>query len=801
MAKRPGRKRKPNNKKSKFRKVRRYLFGLLSLVLLGLLAWLIWLDYWAIQKFHDRHQVSPAQVYSRPLEWFPGTRMGLSDSLRQLESLGYRKAVNVVQPGNYFVGQGYFDVHIRSFRYAEGIQKPTTVRVHFKARSIHKIERLPDRSALPVVLFDPVEIGTIQPRSHQDRRLLKLHDVPDELLTTLLLVEDRHFSTHFGVDPWAIARAMWANFRLGRMHQGGSTLTQQLVKNLYLTSERTFKRKFKELFYSLILEFHFEKHEILEAYVNEVFLAQSGNRAVHGFALASEHFFARPLGELETQEFALLVGMVKAPSSYNPHRHPQQATQRRNLVLKVLRDSDQIDETRYQMLKDKPLGVAQGSSTPGKAHIAYLDLVRRQLGDSSRQIDDDVTLTLWSTMEMQVQNAAQSALTNGLKKLEKSRSMKSGTLQGAVVVLRAENGQVLGLVGDRRSGYAGFNRALDARRPVGSLLKPMLLLSALENDKDLHLASPVSDEPFSLKLANGSLWQPENYDKQSHGDVSLLALLENSYNIASARLGVATGVGNFVDVLGRLGYDKPVDAYPSTLLGAIEMSPLEVAKLYLPFASGGLGFNLRAFVIATDPQGRTRIKNLAVTHQLIQPEQHYLVDFALKGVVKRGTASSSLGDWTEKLGLAGKTGTTNNYRDSWFAGYSGNFLTVVWIGRDDNQPMGLSGASGALQIWQQIMRNLPNRRSEFSQPNTISRAYWQSASGAITAKPCSKSIRLPFLSATMPTPSGRCNDKSSLSSTLRTLKPKASKLGGWLQKVFGNSDAADEDGQQESGRR
>ena len=726
---------------------RRVLIVCGALLLVGLGGWIAWLDWQAVKVFRDRHMVVPTHVYSRPLEWFPGSRIKLDDAVRLLAGIGYRQRSNITTPGSYLPGTGFVDIHTRPFRYAEGNQDAQKFRIHFKKSTLARIERLPERQESPVVLLDPIPIGTVQTRSHQDRRMLKLHEVPDGLLKTLLLVEDRHFSTHYGIDPWAIARAMWSNFRSGRVHQGGSTITQQLVKNLYLSSERTLTRKLKEAFYSLLLEIHFEKHEILEAYINEVFLAQAGTRAIHGFSLASSHFFGRELAQLEPQDFALLVGMVKAPSTYNPHRNPEAALQRRNLVLRILRDAEDIDERQYRSLVQKPLGVVLGSSGPRKAYAGFLDLVRRQLGDTRTHFDDGTRLILWSTLEPQIQEIAQSVLSKGLENLEASRGMEAGTLQGAIVVLRAENGQVLSLVSDRRAGYAGFNRALDAHRQVGSLLKPMVVLSAMENNSQIHLGTEVSDEPLSLKQPDGSVWEPGNYDKEFHGRVSVLESLERSYNVATARLGVASGTGNFVSLLTRLGLQEQPPAYPSALLGAIEISPFEVARLYLPFASGGLGFNLRAFVSASDEAGRTRLRHPSRTTRLIAPEYHFLVDYALKSVVTRGTASQVMGAFGKTYNLAGKTGTTDDFRDSWFAGYSGNYLVVVWIGRDDNRPMGLSGSTGALKIWRDLMTQLPLRPASFEVPDKVDWRYLNPDRRTLHAQQCDDSLAVPVLNA------------------------------------------------------
>ncbi len=774
-------------------RLRLYL-ALAGIVLVAGAAALVWLDRQVVERFRERHLAAPVRVWSRPVEWFPGSPLSRAQALATLRAIGYRQVNGTPSPGDFVAADAYLDIATRAFEYSGERSAAGRVRVRFRDGVIHDI-RAGD-TPLPALRLDPVVIGSLASRAHEDRKLLRLHEVPDHFLEVLLMVEDRNFMSHPGIDPMAIARAAFANLVSGEVTQGGSTITQQLVKNLYLGPQQTLSRKAVEALYAVVLEWHFDKHEILEAYINEVFLAQAGNRAIHGFALGAEYFFGRSLGELDIADYALLVGMVKAPSAYNPRRHPERARARRDVVLDVLVDGGLLEAGQRQRLADRPLGVVDAERGGNQSHAAFLDLVRRQVaeqgvGDTSASTE----LKVWSTMDPMVQRAAEDALSATLSRIEEGRNLAAGTLQGAVVVLRAENGEVVALVGDRRPGYAGFNRALDARRPVGSLLKPVIALTALESPLGLHLATPVADEPFSVTLKNGQTWTPGNYDGEYHGVVPLVTVMERSYNAASARLGMEVGVGPFVERLGQLALEEAPAPFPSALLGAVDMSALQVARLYLPFANGGLGFAPRAYVTATDDRGRVRSRNPSTSRRLIGEQAHYQLHFLLRGVVDRGTARAGLGEFGRTFGLAGKTGTTDDYRDSWFAGYSGNYLAVVWVGRDDNQPTGLSGASGALPVWRELMRALPLRRAAFPEPRGIEWHTVDTLSGYRVRGNCASAVPMPFIDGGAVPPRGGCGDRATVE------RGDGGAVRRWLNRLFSGEHEGSGGNWPESGRR
>ncbi len=795
--KKPARKRRGRKRGAAARRRLRLkvsLYGL-AIVVVAAAAALVWVDRDLVERFRQRQIAAPARVYSRPVEWFPGSPVDRQRAIETLRSIGYRQTKGKLSPGNFSVGNSRIDVATRAFEYSDAVTPADRVRVEFDGASIARITRRGvETSALTL---DPVVIGSLADRRHEDREILRLHEVPDRFLEVLLMVEDRHFMSHPGIDPVAIIRALWNNILSGRVTQGGSTISQQLVKNLYLSSEQTLSRKAIEALYAIVLELHFDKHEILEAYINEVFLAQAGNRAIHGFGLGAEYFFGRSLAELDTADYALLVGMVKAPSAFNPRRHPERAVERRNVVLSILAEEGLIDESQLAALSKKPLGVVDAERGGSQSNAGFIDLVRRQVverGVSDLQGVNE--LNVWSTLDPVVQRAAEDALAGTLSRIESQKNIPAGTLQGAIVVLRAENGEVVALVGDRRRGYAGFNRALDARRPVGSLLKPVIALTALESPRGYHLATPVEDAPLSIELKNGKTWSPGNYDGEFHGVVPLMTAIERSYNVASARLGLEVGVGPFVARLSQLALDETPSPFPSALLGAVEMSPLEVARLYLPFASGGLSFPPRAYVTATDGRRRVLSRNPSATRRLINPDTHYLVHFLLRGVVDRGTAQGVLGDFGRRMGLAGKTGTTDDFRDSWFAGYSGNYLAVVWVGRDDNRPTGLSGSTGALPVWRELMRSLPLRRAEFDVPGNVDWLTVDAVSGYRVGRGCDTALQVPFIDGGPVPPRGGCG------ATATVKRGDGNAFTRLLNRLFsGDEDAPSDRAWQQNGRR
>ncbi|MGB2131629.1 MAG: penicillin-binding protein 1B, partial [Marinobacterium sp.] len=595
----------------------------------------------------------------------------------------------------------------------------------------------------------PMLIGGIYPKSNEDRDLIKLEEAPPHLAQALVTVEDRAFYDHWGVSAKGIARAMWVNVRAGRFVQGGSTLTQQLIKNFYLTSERTLSRKLLELPMAMLLELHYDKSEILEAYLNEVYLGQSGERAIHGFGLASQYYFARPVQELELHQVALLAGMVKGPSWYDPRRNPERALERRNLVLKMLFEQGQIEQREYDQARQQTLGVVKQRSLHNGAFPGYLDLVKRRLREEYREEDLSTEgLRVFTALDPLVQTNSETALGTGIERLEQRYGKRAKDLEASMVVTDPQTGEVLALIGGRDNRYSGFNRALDALRPIGSLVKPAVYLAALE--QGYTLATPLEDEPLNVKMPDGSVWQPQNFDRRSHGVIPLHRSLALSYNQSTARLGLEVGLDKVIDMLHRLGAERELKAYPSLLLGAQSLSSLELASIYQTIAANGFRMPLRVIRRVTDAEGQELSRYPFTLKQQVQPELVHLLQYGLQEVAREGTARSAYRVLPQNLNIGGKTGTSNDQRDSWFAGFAGDRLAVVWLGRDDNSQLPFTGASGALRVWTEFMRLERPEPFIATRPAGIEYVWVDEATGMRSDRRCEGSRQLPFLAGSAP---------------------------------------------------
>jgi penicillin-binding protein 1B len=685
---------------AKRRKSKKRLLPYLALAgLLLAAAFTVYLDFTVRARFEGKRFALPAKVYARSLELYPGLRLSPAEMAAELALLDYRETTLPREPGSYGWRSETLDLVMRPFAFADGPQEALALRVEFAGGRVKGLFHHVDNKPLQLARLEPPLIGGIYPGKNEDRVLVRLADVPGHVVDTLIAVEDRRYYSHLGLDPRGIARAIFKTVSGGSV-QGGSTLTQQLVKNFFLTSERTLSRKLTEMVMAVLLEVHYSKEEILETYLNEVYLGQDGNRAIHGFGLAAPYFFNKPLDRLDLPEAALLVGMLKGPSYFNPRSHPQRALERRNLVLGQLAETGGISEERLSSAKAAPLGVVSRPPRGTSAYPAFLNLVHRQLKRDYH--DDDLRsegLQIFTTLDPRVQRAAESALSKRLTRLEQARGMRPDTLQGALIVTSTQHAEVQAVVGGRDPRFEGFNRALDAQRPIGSLIKPVVYLTALQQPQNYTLATLLDDSPLVLQQAGTDDWAPQNYDKVFHGEVPLRAALVNSYNVSTARLGLELGVPRVMANLRRLGLERDLPEFASSLLGANALSPLEVAQVYQTIAAGGFRTPLRAIHAVLTAEGEPLQRYPLNVEQEIAAAPLFLLTAAMQDVVREGTARD-LGHYLPPaLAVAGKTGTTDGYRDSWFAGFTGDRLAVAWVGRDDNEPTGLTGASGAMTVW------------------------------------------------------------------------------------------------------
>jgi penicillin-binding protein 1B len=710
------------------------VLGAVAMVVLAAVVYGIYIDRDVVHQFEGRRWTLPAQIYAAPLELYAGLPLSQADLEHELQRLQYRRVDRLERPGAYREQGARVDVALRPARFADETRPASILSINVDVNGIESLHDS-DGKDVAIVRLEPLLIGSIFPSHGEDRIVVTPQEVPPLLPAALKAVEDRNFDTHHGVDPAGIARALWVNMRAGQVEQGGSTLTQQLVKNYFLDSRRTAVRKLREVAMALALDAHFSKADLMNAYINEIFLGQDGDRAIHGFGLASRFYFGKPLAELDLSEVALLVSIVRGPSYYDPRRHPDRARIRRDLVLKLMAERNVIRPADAQAASRKPLGVT--AKAAGGYYPAYLDFVRRTLRRDYRI--EDLTqegLRIYTSLEPRAQDQAERALERELERLDHTHKYPDAKLEGAVVVTSSQSGDVIAIVGSRNVGYDGFNRALDARRPFGSLVKPFIYLTALETGR-YNAATVVQDQPVSIKLVNGKLWQPENFTRQTYGPVPVVRALAESMNLATVGVGMDIGLSKISQTLQRFGLPRAPAEVPSMLLGAIDVTPMEAAQMYTGLANGGFRTPLRAVRAVISEDGKTiRAFPLEVT-PVATPENIYQLDRMMEQVMERGTGKSARAVLPANLVVAGKSGTSSDLRDNWFAGFSGSHMAVVWVGYDDNLPTGFTGSSGALPVWARLMAGLGTTSWNAPMPESLAETWIEYPTGLQVEAGCS----------------------------------------------------------------
>ncbi len=762
------------------------------LLLLALSGYIFYLDVTIRDAFNGRKFALPARVYGRALEVYPGLKLTSGQFAEELQALGFHERPEPNEAATYKFTLNGLEFTTRDFVFWDGPQATQHLRVEF---ADGKVKLLQQRGStdldLPILRIEPPVIGGIYPGHNEDRALLRLDQVPKPLIDSLIAVEDRKFFTHWGIDTRGIARALLKTIS-GQRIEGGSTLTQQLVKNFFLTSERTLTRKGTEVLMALLLEMHYSKEEILETYLNEIFLGQDGSRAIHGFGLASYFYFDRPLDRLELHEIAMLVGMVKGPGVYDPRKKPERALQRRNIVLQEMAQLKSITQTQFIAARQKPLGVVHRAPAGTSPYPAFLQLIHRQLQRDYREEDlRSEGLRIFTTLDPRTQRHAEEALSQRLVQIEKAHRIPANTLEGAVVISSTQTGEVQALVGGREARYAGYNRAIDAQRQIGSLAKPIVYLTALENPNRYTLLTPLDDSPLVWSQRGTSDWKPQNYDHQFHGNVQLRTALAHSYNVSTARLGIELGMDRILDKLPKFGIERRPPPFASSLLGAYELSPIEVAQLYQTFADGGFRTPLRAIREIVTAEGKPLQRYPLNVEPVAAPAPVYLLTAALQGVVREGTAQSLTNWLPAEMNVAGKTGTTDDLRDSWFAGYTGDLVAVVWVGRDDNKSSGLTGASGAMTVWGEMMKSIQPEPLLPTVPEDIELVTIDPASGLRYNGECKTALLLPFIKGSAPTEvstncasSADAHDNPAVKTEVKPgFKPGTEKKS-WFQRLF-----------------
>jgi penicillin-binding protein 1B len=703
----------------------------------------------------------PSRVYSAPSILYPGLDWKLVDLEGTLRRLGYRKVTSSgeLEPGRYLWSESRLRIHLREFAHPTRPEPPRDVVLRLRGRQIEEIRELPAGRELGAVLLEPEPIGAYYGPDREQRELVRLEQVPRHLIDAILAVEDQRFESHHGIDPRRIAGAMLANLRAGRVRQGGSTLTQQLVKNFFLTPERTVRRKVQEGVMALLVELRYDKNEILQAYLNEIYLGQRGATAVHGVGEASRLYFGKPASELAVAESALLAAIIQSPNGKSPYRDPERATARRNLVLDLMYRQGRLSDPAFHTARQEPLRLAAVTPDPGDARY-FLDLLQRQLSSSySSEILQSEGLRIYSTLDRRAQRVAAEALRQGLEDLEKRYPRLRSedprrALQGCILALRPQTGEVVALVGGRDYSITQFDRCTQARRQTGSVFKPFVYVAALEpgpTGPTVTLASFVDDSPLEVKTPAGP-WRPVNFDREFHGLVPLRQALERSYNTATARLAQEVGIQRVIDVAHRMGITSDLPAVPSLALGSAIVSPLEIARAYATLASGGVRPEVQAAEDLVNEQGETLQRRRLRFERVLDPGTAFLATSLLAGVADHGTAAG-LRAGGLRGPIAAKTGTTTGEHDLWLAGYTPELVAVVWLGFDEPRSLGIPSSQGALPIWRRFVTELSGGeiRGQFRPPAGVEMAEVDPQSGALALWGCPGRRTEYFLAGTLPT--------------------------------------------------
>ena len=711
------------------------------------IAYVSILDSKVVNKLDGVLWTVPAKVYARPLELAEGGKINVDVLKKELEILSYELTKGIPDtPGEFSQSQQSVNIFIRGF----GSQEPGLYRLKIENDKIDSIKRK-DGISIDLIQLEPLSIGGMFPSHLQDRILLNFSQVPKDLEEMILVVEDRNFYSHKGISLKSIMRAFIKNTKALGIEEGGSTITQQLAKSLFFSPEQTIRRKIKEAIAALLIEMHYSKQEILLAYINDVFIAQSGRRAIHGFGLASQFFFGTDLKNLSLDQKALLVGMLKGPSLYSPINNPDRAKTRRDLVLSLIKNDSLITEEEYLDLKGRSLKVIPPSFKSLSKYPAFNDMVtldlRKNFDDSDLRTKG---LKIITNLDPVVQDYLEESIKDTKLKLKSRYGSQLNGLEGAGIVIDSFSGEVVAAIGSTKPNNYGFNRAINAVRPIGSLVKPFIYLSALQHYSKYNLSTLLDDSKLSVSLPGGKLWEPNNFDKKFHGNVPLHVALSESYNVATTRLGMDLGYSVVQETFTKLGIKKKIPKYPSIFVGSFEMTPLEAIQAYQTIASEGFYSPLNSIRTVESSEDVLSLSYPYKVEQRFRPEPIYLLKFVLKQSFISGTARGYSSRVIEKWKTGGKTGTSDDQRDSWFVGYAGNYLMVVWLGFDDNRKSPLTGRTGALQVWKNFMSRLDPIAYEVRKPSRIRYEWVDAKDGLLSGESCKGSILIPFVEGTEP---------------------------------------------------
>ncbi len=742
---------KKTKKKSRtFIKIILIISIMAALLIFGLYSYFSWKIE---QRFSGRLWSIPSYIFSDSLLIFSGQKLSVKDFCDVLNNRLYQKVSDIPgRPGEYQVKGNIVRVWFRNFEFPGRSIKGGRVTFRFSHDSIEGIKR--GNKDIVFWEIEPVELGRYYGKDGESRILISIDKVPEYLKNAVIAIEDRRFYEHKGVDVIGILRALWVDIKARRIVQGGSTITQQLVKNYFLRPERTVKRKIQEAVIAIVLELKYSKDQILEMYLNEIYMGQRGAIAIHGIGEAARFYFGRNVEDLSLAEAALLAGMIRAPNYYNPLIHPGRAVKRRNVVLKTMAELGMISQDEFKKAVSEPVR-AFVNPRPLKQAPYFVDTVFEQLKQLySPETLEKEGLVVYTTLIPEIERKAETALRAGLQRFErlkpflKSKSPKTA-LQGVIIAVQPRTGAVRALVGGRDYSVSMFNRAILARRQPGSSIKPFVYYVAIH--EGWTPASWLDDEPLIVTIG-GRKWKPKNYDHRFRGRVMLRDALEKSLNVPTVRLAMAIGIDKIISYMKRFGFKSPLKPYPSLALGAFEVTPFELISAYTVFANEGQKTYLLTIKEVFDSRGHLEKRRHIEWEKIATPQEAYVITNLLEGVVKEGTARN-----LKNLGInfpcAGKTGTTSDYRDSWFVGYTTDMIALVWVGFDNNRSTKLSGASGAMRVWAGFMKSIRpwiNPQPFYPPEGVVFRTICK-VSGALATDSCPSVRRELFIKGTEPT--------------------------------------------------
>ena len=680
----------------------------ISLAVLAPLAlWILW-PFWQLAgQFADRPVLQPSRLYAAPVSLGLGSRASAAVLRRQLEADGYADSHPAAPaPGQFQGGSERLVVHLRATPTRTGHRAAGLAAVEFGSGTIERLVWAGE--PVDTLELEAPLLGAYYGPDRLERRPVRLEDLPEHLTSAVLAAEDSRFFDHRGISPRGMLRALWVNLRAGGVRQGGSTLTQQLVKNLFLTPERKLRRKLREMVLAILIDWRYSKPRILNAYLNEIYWGQRRGVSVMGVGAAAEAYFGKEASRLSLCESALLAGIIKSPGSYDPGRHPERARERRDWVLARMNEEQWLDDRQLAAEQAAPLCYRQRAPRRRVGGEYFRDAVRAEVRDRfGIETLADAGYTILTTLDLTDQAEAESAVAWGVGALEEGwekDQSTAGPLEAALVSIAPESGAVTAYVGGRDYGASQFDRVRLARRQAGSAFKPVVYATAFEQGVSLP-AGLLLDEALTVEIAGAASWQPQNSDRRFRGRVTARQALEESLNVPTARLAIDTGLEQIAATASRLGIGRRLAALPAIALGALEVTPLELATVYATLAGGGVRRQPHTVRAVLSVDGRpVSGRPLPLPEPAISPESAYLVTSVLEGVFDRGTARI-VRQWGMSDPLAGKTGTTNDRRDSWFAGYSPDRATLVWVGYDDNSSTRLSGSRAALPIWNRFTWN------------------------------------------------------------------------------------------------